>query len=139
MVESMSTRRTSPNAGSAVSSSKSRRSRPEATHRRNRLYTASQEPNSAGRSRHGMPVRARYKRASRNARSGSSGFWPWGCRRAFSTAGPRAAQSASVIMYRMGSESLRVRKADATGLDPTTSSVNTAYSVQQAERSLGVV
>src|SRR5262249_17972620 len=60
--ESTSSRRTSPKAGSAVRSSNSAARLPEATQRRKRLYTASQRPNSDGRSRHGMPVRARYRR-----------------------------------------------------------------------------
>ena len=57
-VESTSTRRTSPKCGSAVIASNSRAKAPEPTQRRNRLYTASQAPNSPGRSRSGMPVRA---------------------------------------------------------------------------------
>jgi hypothetical protein len=40
------------------------------------LCTASHSPNSAGRSRSGMPVRPRYRTASKNRRSGSRGGWP---------------------------------------------------------------
>ena len=103
LVESTSTRRTSPNCGSAVISSNSRARAPEATQRRNRLYTASQAPNSPGRSRSGMPVRAMYRVASKNIRSGSTGGWPPLCRLAWLTSGSIAAHSPSVIMYRMGS------------------------------------
>src|SRR5215831_12699937 len=50
-----------------------RRHTPLCSQRRNRLYTASQCPNSFGKSRQGTPVRARYKTASRNMRSLCSG------------------------------------------------------------------
>src|SRR5438477_3128319 len=101
MVASISTRRTSPRSGSAVSSSNRAWRLPEYTHRRSRLYTASQDPNSAGRSRHGTPVLAQYRTASKNTRSGVSGFCPALCRLARSTSGPMTAQSSSVSMYRM--------------------------------------
>ena len=124
MVESMNTRRMSPNRGSAVSASNSAFRLPDATHRRKRLYTASQEPNSAGRSRHGTPVRARYKSASKNARSGRVGAGPWRFFLAAATAGPRAAQRLSEIMYRMAS--CRGRGSTATPYHGGASSVNTA-------------
>src|SRR5215831_633021 len=101
MVESISTRRNSPNAGSAVMASNSRRSAPDAAQRRKRLYTASQRPNSDGKSRQGTPVRARYKSASKKSRSGSPGGWPPLCRLACWTNGSIPAQSSSVSMYRM--------------------------------------
>jgi hypothetical protein len=101
MVESISTRRTSANAGSAVSASNRRRSAPEATQRRKQLYTASQRPNLAGRSRQGMPVRARYNSASKKSRSASRGDWPPLWRLAWRTWGSSAAQRSSVGMYRM--------------------------------------
>ena len=74
---------------------------PEATHRRNRLYTASHAPNSAGRSRHGTPVRARYSRASKKSRSGSFGFGPWRVPLGLVDHRPRASQRSSVSMYRI--------------------------------------
>jgi hypothetical protein len=101
MVLSMSTRRVSPNAGSAVIPSNRAFSPPDRTHRRNRLYTASQLPNSAGRSRHGTPVRARYSRASKKSRSGSVGGCPPLYHLARSTSGCSAAQRSSVSMYRI--------------------------------------
>ena len=119
MVESISTRRTSPRSGSAVSSSNSRRRLPEATQRRKRLYTASQAPKSPGRSRQGTPVRATYSSASKNIRSGSTGFWPERWRLALSTAGPSAAQRASVIMYRMAFVSRRDGEITVSGLSPS--------------------
>lgn len=101
MVPSMNTRRTSPNRGSAVIPSNSRRSPPEAAHRRDRLYAASHAPNPAGRSRHGMPVRLTYSRASKNTRSGTVGGCPPRCRLACRTNDPIAAQRSSVSMYRI--------------------------------------
>ncbi len=101
MVESISTRRVSPNAGSAVIASNRWWRPPEWTCRRNRLYTASRRPNSEGKSRHGTPVRATYNRASRNSRSGRTGGDPPVRRLAASTSGAIAAQRPSVSMYRM--------------------------------------
>lgn len=42
----------------------------------NRLYTVFHAPNRSGRSRHGMPVLARYRTASMNVRSSSFGAGP---------------------------------------------------------------
>src|SRR5215467_6621920 len=56
--------------------SQSRRQIPRRSQRRKRLYTASQRPNASGRSRQGVPVRARYKTASINSRSLSTGGLP---------------------------------------------------------------
>ena len=72
--------------------------------RRNRLSTASHDPNSTGRSHRGTPVRARYSSAPRNIRSGSSVSCPPRCRLEAFTAGSRVAQLSSVSMHRMPSE-----------------------------------
>jgi len=109
MVLSISTRRTSPSSGSAVIASYAAFSPPDATHRRNRLYTASHRPNSEGRSRHGMPVRARYRTASTNSRSLKAGGAPAGCLTSANTA-PSRSQAASVSRYRIADPPPQHRK-----------------------------
>jgi hypothetical protein len=58
--------------------SQRRRQIPRRSPRRTRLKTASQGPNAAGRARHGVPVRARGRAASRHSRSRSTGGHPAG-------------------------------------------------------------
>jgi len=99
---------TSPNAGLSVSNWNSLARLPLAIQRRNRLYTASQAPNSAGRSLQGTPVRPIYNTASKNWRSGNTGGCPHLYRLACLTHGPMTVQRSSVIMYRMPSEPRRV-------------------------------
>src|SRR5262245_12465297 len=98
LVASTSTRFTSANTGLSVSTWNSRARLPLAIQRRKRLYTASQAPNSPGRSRHGMPVRATYNTASKNIRSDKTGVCPPLYRLAASTCGPRTVHSSSVII-----------------------------------------
>jgi hypothetical protein len=69
--------------------------RPRASHLLNRLYTASQWPKASGKSRQGMPVRARYNTASINMRSLCAGGLPALCLIA-SKMVPISAQAASV-------------------------------------------
>jgi hypothetical protein len=102
-VESTKTRLTSSNSGLSVSNSNNLAKLPLWIHRRNRLYTASHEPNSAGRSRQGMPVRPMYNNASKNIRSGNFGRCPLVYRLAVSTSGSITFQSSSVSKYRMAS------------------------------------
>jgi hypothetical protein len=104
LVASTSTRWTSSNAGSSVSNWNNFAKLPLAIQRRNRLYTASHAPNSPGKSRHGIPVRAQNNTASKNIRSESAGSAPHLYRLARSTHGSIVVQSSSVIMYRMASE-----------------------------------
>jgi hypothetical protein len=56
--------------------SQSWRQSPRRSQRRKRLETASQRPNASGRSRHGVPVRARERTASMHIRSLSTGGLP---------------------------------------------------------------
>src|SRR5262249_24063062 len=99
------------------------RNPPEATQRRKRLYTASQLPNSEGKSRHGMPVRIRYNSPSKKSRSASVGGWPPLCRLAWCTNGSNAAQRSSVSMYRMPAPPSQGMKSpqDVTPVDLATS------------------
>jgi hypothetical protein len=72
--------------------SNSRRSAPDATQRRKRLYMAPQRPNSEGRSRQGTPVRARYKSAEK-APPPARWLPPMRKRRPFPAAGPEQCTS----------------------------------------------
>ena len=90
------------------------------------MYTASQAPNSAGRSRHGMPVRPRYSRASKNIRSGSTGGCPPVRRLAAATCGAIAAHRPSVSMYRMASGPVNTGESDVTHYPLPAANVNRA-------------
>jgi hypothetical protein len=85
-------------SGSSETASKSRLKTSPFTQSRNRLKTVFQGPNSAGRSRHGLPVRAIHNTASTNRRLSAplrpgSDFFPRQCGSIF-------AHWASVSTYR---------------------------------------
>lgn len=72
---------------------------PLSSHRRKRMYTALHAPNTVGRSRQGVPVRARNRTASINSRSAKSAGAPRGSFTSMSAAS-NSLQSSSVTMRR---------------------------------------